>query len=123
MRLASKIFLASSLVILVLVGVAALSLRAIDRLVSVNREIATHTMPALRLSASVRDAILALERVETRYLVLRDPQYATMWVERATRTRQDLDDLRTLITTRREGAVLRDTVAAFEEYRGLVADE
>ena len=43
MRLASKIFLTSALVIVVLAGVAALSLRAIDRLVSANRDIVTRT--------------------------------------------------------------------------------
>ena len=55
MRLASKIFLASSLVILVLAGVGALSLGAVGRLVSVNREITTQTVPALRVSSSLRD--------------------------------------------------------------------
>ena len=38
-RLAPKIFLASSLVIVVLLGVGALSLRAVGRLVSVNAAI------------------------------------------------------------------------------------
>ena len=57
MRLASKIFLTSALVIVVLAGVAALSLRAIDRLVSANRDIVTRTVPALRLTATAREAI------------------------------------------------------------------
>src|SRR5919204_2170233 len=116
MRLASKIFLTSSLVILVLVGVAALSLRAIDRLVSVNREITTQTMPALRLSATARDGVLSLARLETRYLVLRDPQYATLWHERATRASQDIEDLKGFITSRREAGLLRETTVAFEQY-------
>src|SRR3989304_2307824 len=49
MRLGSKIFLTSALVIVVLAGVGVLSLRAVGRLVSVNREITTQTVPALRL--------------------------------------------------------------------------
>src|SRR5439155_18328501 len=57
MRLSSKIFLASALVIVVLAGVSALSLGAVGGLVSVNREITTRTIPALSLAASVRDAI------------------------------------------------------------------
>src|SRR5919197_412092 len=52
MRLGSKIFLTSALVIIVLSGVGFLSLRALGRLVSVNREIATRTVPALRLAES-----------------------------------------------------------------------
>ncbi len=123
MRLASKIFLTSSLVILVLLGIAALSLRAIDRLVSVNKEITTQTMPVLRFSASARDAVLSLARLETRYLVLRDPQYAALWEERATGAREDLDRLQEFIRTGREATLLHEITAAFEEYRRLVADE
>ena len=55
MRLASKIFLTSLLVIGVLAGVGVWSLTAVGRLVSVNREITTETGPALRLAASLRD--------------------------------------------------------------------
>src|SRR2546427_9570701 len=45
-------------------GVGFLSLRALGRLVSVNREIATRTVPALRLTASAREAIAPLVRLE-----------------------------------------------------------
>ena len=60
MRLGSKIFLTSALVIVVLAGVGVLSLLAVDRLVFVNREIATQAVPALRLTASTREAIAPL---------------------------------------------------------------
>jgi len=66
MRLASKIFLTSSLVILVLAGVGALSLGAVGRLVSVNREITTQTVPALRVTARLRDQMLSLARLACR---------------------------------------------------------
>src|SRR2546430_12293979 len=52
MRLASKIFLTAALVIVVLAGVGFLSLGAVSRLVSVNRDIATRTVPAVRLTRS-----------------------------------------------------------------------
>src|SRR5512138_3766139 len=64
MRLASKIFLGFSLVIVVLAAVGVLSLRAVRRLVSLNREVASETLPALRLTADVRDAMLALARLQ-----------------------------------------------------------
>src|SRR5437870_1643345 len=83
MRLASKIFLTSSLVILVLAGVGALSLGAVRRLVSVNREITTQTVPALRVAAGLRDQMLSLARLEARFTVLRDARYAAAWRERA----------------------------------------
>src|SRR5437773_6874144 len=79
MRLGSKIFMTSALVIIVLAGVGFLSLRALGRLVSVNREIATRTVPTLRLTASAREAIAPLVRLEARAIVLGDPRYATAW--------------------------------------------
>ena len=66
MRLGSKIFLTSALVIVVLAGVGVLSLLAVDRLVSVNQEIATRTVPALRLTASAREGIAPLMRTPPR---------------------------------------------------------
>src|SRR5206468_8291656 len=82
MRLASKIFLTSALVVVVLAVVGVLSLRAVGRLASVNREITTRTVPALRLAASTRDAMPMLVRLEARSLVLHDPRFISAWNER-----------------------------------------
>src|SRR5438045_4095995 len=123
MRLASKIFLASSLVILVLAGVGALSLGAVGRLVSVNREITTQTVPALRVSSSLRDQMLSLARLEARYSVLKDARYATAWRERAARADDEFVRLRTLVRTPRERALLAEAAAAFDAYRDAVAAE
>jgi signal transduction histidine kinase len=123
MRLASKIFLASTLVILVLVGVAAWSLRAVDRLVSVNREISTRTIPALRIEASLRESLLALVRLETRYLVLRDQTYVSLWGERAARIGTDFEFLERFLATEDERARLGDVKLAFAEYGAAVGTE
>ncbi len=123
MRLASKIFLASSLVIVVLAGVGVLSLRAVDRLVAVNREIVTQTVPALRLAAGAREAIGRLTRLEARALVLRDPRYGALWSERASQVGRDLERLLEFATRGREADALRDTRGAFEAYRRVVAAE
>jgi signal transduction histidine kinase len=120
MRLASKIFLASSLVILVLAGVGAISLHAVGRLVSVNRELTTRTVPALRVTGSARDQMLSLERLEARFAVLRDPRYATVWHERAARVQADLDRLRELVRTTNERARLAEATTAFDAYRAAV---
>src|SRR6267378_2101840 len=93
MRLGSKIFLSAALVIVVFTGVGFLSLRAVGRLVSVNREIATRTVPAVRLTASARESIPPLVRLEARAVVLGDARYATAWTERAARIAQDLQSL------------------------------
>ena len=123
MRLASKIFLASSLVILVLVGVAAWSLLAVDRLVSVSREITTQTMPALRLQAALRDSMLTLVRLEARSLLLRDPTYDALWDERADHTRNALEQLARYLSSDGEREHLEETQLAFAEYRAAVHSE
>ena len=123
MRLASKIFLGFSLVIVVLAAVGVLSLRAVGRLVSLNREVASETLPALRLTADVRDAMLALARLEARFTILRDPRYAMVWRERAEAVRADLVRLRELAGTDDEARHLFEAAVAFERYRDAVAAE
>ena len=123
MRLASKIFLTFSLVIAVLAGVGVLSLRAVGRLVSVNREITTETVPALRLTTALHDELGALARLEARVLILRDPRYGALWEERATRVRHGLDRLGELVHTTRERAHLAEASVAFDAYRSGAAAE
>src|SRR5213594_1510769 len=123
MRLGSKIFLTSALVIIVLAGVGFLSLRALGRLVSVNREIATRTVPALRLTASAREAIAPLVRLEARAIVLGDPRYATAWTERAARVADNLERLAEYAVSEREAFHLREASVALEGYRRVVAEE
>jgi signal transduction histidine kinase len=123
MRLGSKIFLTSALVIVVLAGVGVLSLLAVDRLVSVNQEIATRTVPALRLTTSAREGIAPLMRLEARAVVLGDARYATAWAERAARVAQDLERLAEYAQSEWEAMHLRAASAAFEGYRETVAEE
>ena len=123
MRLRSKIFLASALVIVVFAGISALSLGAVGRLVSVNREITTRTIPVLSLTASAREAIPPLLGLEARALVLGDRRYATAWTELAARMAEDLERLATYALSEREALHLREASASFEEYRRIVAEE
>lgn len=123
MRLASKIFLTSALVIIVLGGVAALSLRAIDRLVSANRDIVTRTVPALRLTAAAREAIEPLMRLEAQAVVLGDRRYTTAWTERAAQVADDLERLVQYAQSGWEKQYLREASAAFDGYRRVVAQE
>ena len=123
MRLSSKIFLSSALVIVVLAGVSALSLGAVGRLVSVNREITTRTIPALSLTASAREAIQPLLGLEARAVVLGDRRYATAWTELAARIAEDLERLAEYALSEREALHLREASAAFEEYRRIVGQE
>jgi signal transduction histidine kinase len=123
MRLASKIFLGFSLVIVVLAGVGVLSLRAVGRLVSVNREIAYETLPALRLAVGVRDTLDAMARLEARFAVLRDRRYADLWRDSAAQVRADLARLDGLVRTSTESARLGAARQLFERYHAAVVAE
>jgi signal transduction histidine kinase len=123
MRLASKIFLGFSLVIVVLAAVGVLSLRAVGRLVSVNSEIVSETLPALRLTSGVRDTLLTMARLEARFVVLRDRRYADLWRESAAHARADLARLADVVNTGPEAARLAAARAAFEGYYATVLGE
>lgn len=120
MRLATKIFLTSALVIVALAVVGILSLGAIGRLVSVNREITTQTVPALRLATAARDAMSVLARMEARLVVMRDVRYARGWNERAAALDDDLRRLRDMVKTEREREALAAATTGFVEYRAIV---
>lgn len=123
MRLGPKIFLVSALAIVALSTSIGWSLLTVKRLVSVNREIATRSVPALRLQGELRETLHALVRLETRVLVLGDREYARAWSDRATRMSEGLDELGRQVETPEERAALAATRAAFDVYRGHVEEE
>ena len=123
MRLAAKPFLVSLLVIVVLATVGFLSFYAVNNLVSVNREIATRTVPAMRLAASTRESIAPLVRLETRAAVLGDSRYVVAWTERAERVAGDLQRLAQYVQSEPEAMRLGAAREAFEKYRASVTGE
>jgi signal transduction histidine kinase len=123
MRLAAKPFLVSLLVIVVLATVGFLSFYAVGNLVSVNREIATRTVPAMRLAASTRESIAPLVRLETRAAVLGDSRYVVAWTERAERVAGDLQRLAQYVQSEPEAMRLGAAREAFEKYRASVTGE
>ncbi|HEX5529009.1 MAG TPA: hypothetical protein VFZ82_05590, partial [Methylomirabilota bacterium] len=123
MRLGPKIFLVSALAIVALSTSIGWSLLTVKRLVSVNREIATRSVPALRLQGELRETLHALVRLETRVLVLEDREYARAWSDRATRMSEGLDELGRQVETPEERAALAATRAAFDDYRAHVEEE
>jgi signal transduction histidine kinase len=123
MRLASKIFLTSAVLVVVLAVVGLLSLYAVARLASVNREITTQTVPIVRLVPALRDAVRALNRLEARYVILRDLEFASLWDETAARVEADLVWVQAGVTTKGQRAATAEAIAAFQQYRELVAEE
>ncbi|HYR95322.1 MAG TPA: HAMP domain-containing sensor histidine kinase [Candidatus Binatus sp.] len=123
MGLAAKTFLATSLVMLALVAIAAWGVRAVSQLVGVNQAIITRSIPALRLETSLRESMGSLMRLEARGAVLRDARYEALWDARAERTARDLDRLRDLLATREERKYHRKARASLAAYRELAPAE
>jgi len=122
-RLATKIFLVSALVVAVLCGTVAWSLLTVKRLVTVSQHIATRSVPALRAESALRESIQSLVRLETRALGLRDQQYAEAWDERATETTRELRDVSDHLEATAERAARAEAQAAFADYRSQVEEE
>jgi signal transduction histidine kinase len=120
MRLAWRVFLSTSLVMLVVIGIAAWSLRAVNGFVHTNATIVERTVPALRLETSLRETLVALVRLESRWGVLRDPRYAARWEARADRARRELEALPALLTHPEELRYHRKSATSFATYRELV---
>src|SRR5262245_11514048 len=119
MRLAWRVFLSTSLVMLVLIGIAAWSLRAVNDFVHTNATIVERTVPAIRLETSLRESLIALVRLESRWGVLRDPRYAALWEARAERISGDLAGLSAFLTHPDELRLHRKSTTAFATYRRL----
>ena len=123
MRLATKIFAATTLVILALVGVAAWSLRAVDDLVSAHRNITERSLPALQLEVALQEVVPRLLRLEARYLVLRDRAYGDLLTERTSRAAIELARLESLLGSNAERASHHEAVAALASYQDFVERE
>jgi signal transduction histidine kinase len=120
MRLATKLFLTTSVIIVALVALSAWSLLATNRLVEVSRDIVTRSLPALRLEMSLRQSLDSLVRLEARALILRDTAYAKLWGERAAKAAEDFEVLRSFLATGEEIDRHTESATAFAEYRRLV---
>ena len=90
MRLSHKVFVTTALLILALAGVGTWSLRAISRLVDVNRAIATQSVPALRMATSLREQLTGLARTDETAGSGAAEVAQRMWNERAARMTKDL---------------------------------
>lgn len=121
MRLALKFFLAFSLVILVLAGIAGWSLREVSKL-----SIADPVMPeltdadALTAAASLREAVLVAKRVDMRSLVFSDAEYAAASNAAADHIRKELGQLRELVTTDEQKALVARALSHFDDYNATV---
>src|SRR5437870_10920834 len=108
MRLAVKIFLANSLVILVLLAVAVWSVIAVNRLSVADRTITVRAAEALRLEVALREQVVKAHRLEMRRVVFGDPEYAALSSAAATQIAQDLERLDGLVTTDEERERMAD---------------
>src|SRR2546425_4433014 len=120
MRLSYKVFMTAALIIIALLGVAAWSLLAINRLVEVNRGLATQALPALRMGAVLREQLTSLTRVEQDAASSRD-EVRKAWNDRAARMAKDFDLLRAFLGSDEERNSHHEAMVAFATYRRLAA--
>ena len=123
MRLAVKIFAASTLTLVALVGVAGGSLLAVDRLVDAHREIIGTSIPAVRLEASLREAVPRLLWLEARHLVLRDHTYAHLLTTRVDQAMAEIEQLGGFVRSPAERAAHRRAGEALAAYREQLTSE
>src|SRR5260370_38598011 len=99
MRFPIKIFLACSLVVLVLAGVAVWSLVELAYLASAERTVTVQTAEALRLQGAIREAVVDASHLEMRNLAFGDREDPALSSARAARIASERGRAETLLTT------------------------
>lgn len=122
MRLAPKFFLACSLVILVLAGIAGWSLNEVGKLSIADRTITVKAAEALRSAVSLREAVATAKRVDMRSLVFSDQEYTDVSNAAAARITQEFDRLAGFLTAEEERTLLRNAASGFDEYYAKVTE-
>ena len=121
MRLAVKFFLAYSMVILVLAGIAAWSVNEVAKLsIAADPSASVTGAEGLRSAVSLREAVLVAKRVDLRSLIFGDPEYAAASSAGTMRITEELRDLERLITTGKEKSLLETAAADFGSYQAVV---
>jgi signal transduction histidine kinase len=123
LTLTRKVFLTFGVVVLVVVGLGAVSLRATGQLHVLNQTLTGRTVPAIRFLRALADRVPTLVRHETRAVVLRDRTYRELHWDGVTEFQRQLG----AVALYMDGPVLADGVAAIGtrlgEYVRLVERE
>jgi signal transduction histidine kinase len=119
LRLSHKLFLASALIIGVVLSLAWWSLLTTRRLAAENRTIIHRALPAVRLELALLEGVAALRRLDARHSLLRDPAYVRLFAERAQGVEGHLATLATLVSTPEERQTLFSTAEQLRSYRAL----
>jgi CHASE3 domain sensor protein len=121
MRLALKIFVAQSLVILVVAAVAYYSISKIASLLPASRATTIRTAEALRVEVLLRESMRQASALEQRFVVFGDQEYAGEPTRMAREMADALVALPARLATELERARLRSAVQHFTEYREATA--
>ncbi len=122
MRLAVKIFLAFSLIILVFGVVAAWSINKVAKLSINNRPIAVGGAEALSNAVSVREAVAVAKRLDLRSQVFGNDEYDSASDAEADLVTHQLQQLSSMVTTDQEKTLLAQAVTNFATYKRAVSD-
>ena len=122
MRLAAKIFLAFSLVILVLAGIAAWSLNEVGKLYIADQPVTIKAAEALLSAVSLREAVSTAKRVDMRSLVFADQTYTDTSIAGAGLIAQEFERIAGLLTTAEEETLRRRAAGGFNAYYASVTE-
>jgi two-component system, NtrC family, sensor histidine kinase GlrK len=117
--IAGKIFCAFCAVLLVVLALGFWSLQATRRLHSLNQQLVTEGLAAVRIELALAQTVPLLMRHEARALVLRDSSYERLHQEASRDFQQQLERLILVLhdSALREGVA--DVERRFRDYRGL----
>jgi signal transduction histidine kinase len=119
-RLSRQIIVSVALLLAVVAILVGWNLLLTRRLTHVHQAIVESVMPAMRLELGLLDTIAALRRIEARYLVLRDPAFRGLFVERVRLALVDLDRLGRTIEGDIEHALVHEIRGLLGGYRDLI---
>jgi signal transduction histidine kinase len=120
LRLSQQLFLAFMIVLVVVGSLVGWNLHATNRLTAEQRVIIETALPAVRVEVMIRDAVLALRRLEARYAVLRDPVYLKLIRERVQAMESDFLRLEQFLSSGEEKATVRTARSHLTEYHKRV---
>ena len=120
LRLSHQLGLAVAGLLLVVGALVGWNLIVTRQLIDAHRSLVDAAIPAVRLEIGLLEHVGALQRMEGRYAILKDPAFLTIFRDRIRTAGGDLDRLEGLLVTPAEQELLREARTSLDEYRLLL---
>ena len=120
LRLSHQLSLAVAGLLLVVGALVGWNLIVTRQLIDAHRSLVDAAIPAVRLEIGLLEHVGALQRMEGRYAILKDPAFLTAFRDRIRTAGDDLDRLEQLLVTPAEQELLREARTSLDAYRLLL---